>query len=915
MAPRENARKVFQYAGFLYCKQTLLCCLAVCTFDLVLSLLYYFYWYETVWPQELVTISDLALRTVAWGAVCVYLHSGFSSSDERNFPFHLRIWWAVYSSVCCFCLVIDFVVYEKKAIFPIIYLISDICSSFMGLFLCYVWFSVNKYAKLASLEETLLNGNSTVSNSYDSNKTKGYENAGLLGVLTFSWLTPLIALGNKKILNHEDLPKLSSNDSVYGSFPNFRENIESKYGGTNRVTTLHLAKTLIFSVWKGFLLSGFFAFLNTCASYAGPYLIETFVQYLNGRRDFENEGYILALAFLVAKLVEGFAQRHWVFRFQQVGVRVQAMLVAMIYTKGLNLSSQAKEGRTSGEIINLMTVDAARVGEFCWYMHDPWITLLQIILALLILYKSVGLASIAALVATVILMLANSPLVSFQKKFQGKLMETKDRRMKATSEILKNMRILKLQAWEMKFLSKIIEVRNLETIWLKKYLIWNGIARFLFSSAPTFVAVVTFGACILLGIPLESGKILSTLATIQILQQPMYSLPDAIAVIAQTKVSLERIASFLCLDDLQPDIIEKLPRGASNIAIEIVDGNFSWDFSSTTHTLQNINVKVGHGMKVAVCGTVGSGKSSLLSCILGEVPKLSGTVKLCGTKAYVAQSPWIQSGKIEESILFGKEMDREKYERVLEACALTKDLEVLPFGDQTIIGERGINLSGGQKQRVQIARALYQDADIYLFDDPFSAVDAHTGSHLFKECLLGLLNSKTVIYVTHQVEFLPAADLILVMKDGKITQSGKYNDILNSGTDFVELVGAHRESLSALKSLERKPTSKNLSVTVEDTDLLREFGQEQKEENKDVENGKADDTNGPKGQLVQEEEREQGKVGFGVYWKYIRTAYGGALCHSYYLPKFLTRLFKLGAIIGWHGQLLCLQIRNLLLEA
>jgi ABC-type multidrug transport system fused ATPase/permease subunit len=236
----------------------------------------------------------------------------------------------------------------------------------------------------------------------------------------------------------------------------------------------------------------------------------------------------------------------------------------------------------------------------------------------------------------------------------------------------------------------------------------------------------------LIGIPLESGKILSALATIRILQEPIYNLPDTISMIAQTKVSLDRIASFLRLDDLQSDVVEKLPPGSSDTAIEVVDGNFSWDLSSTSPTLQNINLKVFRGMKVAVCGTVGSGKSTLLSCVLGEVPKISGVLKVCGTKAYVAQSPWIQSGKIEDNILFGEHMVRERYEKVLEACSLKKDLEILSFGDQTIIGERGINLSGGQKQRIQIARALYQDADIYLFDDPFSAVDAHTGSHLFK---------------------------------------------------------------------------------------------------------------------------------------------------------------------------------------
>lgn len=286
----------------------------------------------------------------------------------------------------------------------------------------------------------------------------------------------------------------------------------------------------------------------------------------------------------------------------------------------------------------------------------------------------------------------------------------------------------------MKFLSKILELRKKETNWLRKYVYTSAMITFVFWGAPTFVAVVTFVACVLMGIPLESGKVLSALATFRVLQEPIYNLPDTISMIVQTKVSLDRISSFLCLEDLQQNAVEKLSRGSTDVAIEVSDGTFSWDLSSESPTVKDLNFKVLQGMRVAICGVVGSGKSSLLACILGEVPKMGGTVKLCGTTAYVAQTPWIQSGKIQENILFGKEMDSEKYENVLEACSLKKDLEILPFGDQTVIGERGINLSGGQKQRIQIARALYQDADIYLFDDPFSAVDAHTGSHLFKVC-------------------------------------------------------------------------------------------------------------------------------------------------------------------------------------
>ncbi|KAE8679111.1 ABC transporter C family member 7 [Hibiscus syriacus] len=275
----------------------------------------------------------------------------------------------------------------------------------------------------------------------------------------------------------------------------------------------------------------------------------------------------------------------------------------MIYNNGLTLSCPSKQSQTSGEIINYVSVDAERMGRFCYYMHNPWMLALQVVLALLVLYKRFGLAVIAAFIIIVLVMLANIPLGRMEENFQKKLMKSKDERMKATSEVLRNIRILKLQG---------------------------------------------------------------------ILQEPIYNLPDLISTIVQTKVSLDRIASFLQLDDLQPDLMEKLPR----------------------------------------------------------------------------------------------EMERERYKQVFEACNLNKDLKVLSFGDQTVIDERGINLSGGQKQIILIARALFQDTNIYLLDDPFSTVDAHIGSRLFQEVLLGIMSSKIVIYVTRQVEFLPAADLILVFQIG-----------------------------------------------------------------------------------------------------------------------------------------------------
>ncbi|EFH65089.1 hypothetical protein ARALYDRAFT_894982 [Arabidopsis lyrata subsp. lyrata] len=536
----------------------------------------------------------------------------------------------------------------------------------------------------------------------------------------------------------------------------------------------------------------------------------------------------------------------------------------MIYEKGLTLSCQSKQWRTSGEIINFMTVDAEKIGTFSWYMHDPWMIFFQVGLAMWILYRNLGLASIAALVATVLVMLVNYPFGRMQERFQEKLMEAKDSRMKSTSEILRNMRILKLQGWEMKFLSKIKD-DTLRTCNLQD----------------------------------------STRADLRSSRNYLSDCAD--------KVSLDRLASYLSLENLHPDIVERLPKGSSDVAVEVINITLSWDVSSANPTLKDINFKVFPGMKVAVCGTVGSGKSNLLSSLLREVPKISRSLKVCGTKAYVAQSPWIQS-----------------------ACSLSKDLEILSFGDQTVIGERGINLSGGQKQRIQIARALYQDADIYLFDDPFSAVDAHTGSHLFKvqysylaicvivispsvnnhvsnifslsyffqEALLGLLCSKSVIYVTHQVEFLHAADLILVMKDGKISQARKYNDILNSGTDFMELIGAHQEALTVVGSVDASSVSEK-SALDEEIGVVRDaigFDGEQKSQN--LKNDKLD-SGEPQRQLVQEEERAKGSVALDVYWKYITLAYGGGPVKlSTFMIVYVTLAF---------GSSLCILVRATLL--
>uniref|UniRef100_A0A803L721 ABC-type xenobiotic transporter n=1 Tax=Chenopodium quinoa TaxID=63459 RepID=A0A803L721_CHEQI len=298
--------------------------------------------------------------------------------------------------------------------------------------------------------------------------------------------------------------------------------------------------------------------------------------------------------------------------------------------------------------------------------------------------------------------------------------------------------------------------------------------------------------------------------------------------------------------------------------VELQDGNFSWDPESPTLTLRDLSLEVRPGEKVAICGPVGAGKSSLLYALLGEMPKISGRVDVFGSIAYVSQSAWIQSGTVRDNICYSKPMDSRIYEKAINACALGKDVMNFSHGDLTEIGQRGINLSGGQKQRLQLARAVYSDADIYLLDDPFSAVDAHTAAALFKTCVMGALRNKTVILVTHQVEFLSQVDKVLVMKSGQITQYGSYEDLLMIGTTFEQLVNAHKNAVTQLGHSSIAPERELHQATFDRPVVFSDTC----DDNSDI-----PEKSTPL-QLTEEEEKGAGDVGYKPYLDYISASKG-----------------------------------------
>lgn len=284
-----------------------------------------------------------------------------------------------------------------------------------------------------------------------------------------------------------------------------------------------------------------------------------------------------------------------------------------------------------------------------------------------------------------------------------------------------------------------------------------------------FLTVITY---VLLGSPLTSNvvfPIAQLFNTIQLYMCIFY--PLGMSTFAEAKTSIKRLEEFLHHDDntiIEPETEKKKPIETTdkvNGTISLDKVSASWIPSPIVDTLININFDIKPGTLCCVVGSVGAGKSSLLQLLLGELPLSSGTLNVSGTISFASQEPWLFVSSIRNNILFGQKYLKKRYQDIVRVCALQKDFEQFPFGDSTLMGEQGTSLSGGQRARVNLARAVYRSADIYLFDDPLSAVDTHVGKHLFDKCIRDYLSGKTRILVTHQLQFLKEADVIIILNN------------------------------------------------------------------------------------------------------------------------------------------------------
>uniref|UniRef100_A0A672Q8Q0 ABC-type glutathione-S-conjugate transporter n=1 Tax=Sinocyclocheilus grahami TaxID=75366 RepID=A0A672Q8Q0_SINGR len=652
--------------------------------------------------------------------------------------------------------------------------------------------------------------------------------AGFLSKMTFWWFTRMAIKGYKSPLENKDLWSLNKHDSSELVVPNLlnewevekskaqseqsvKEQAAFRKAGPgaepNHVSVSPEEEEVLLSKRKEarqpsflrallrafgpyFLIGSAFKLLQDLITFVNPQLLRMLIAFTKQPQAPSWWGYSLAFLMFSASLLQTLIlHQHFQYCFV-TGMRLRSGIVGAIYRKSLVITNEAKRSSTVGEVVNLMSVDAQRFMDLTTFLNMLWSAPLQIVLALFFLWQNLGPSVLAGVAVMVLLIPFNAFIAMKTRSYQVEQMKYKDERIKLMNEILNGIKVLKLYAWETSFKQKILQIRQKELHVLRKASYLSALSTMAWTSAPFLVALTTFAVFVTVDVNniLDAEKAFVSLSLFNILRFPLNMLPQVISSIVQASVSLKRIQGFLSHDELDPESVDRR-NNASEYAVSVVNGKFSWAKQDQA-ALDNINVMVPQGSLLAVVGHVGCGKTSLVCALLGEMEKLEGQISIQGSVAYVPQQAWIQNATLRDNILFGRPYAEQKYRCVLEACALTPDLEVLPGGDQTEIGEKGINLSGGQRQRVSLARALYSGADVYLLDDPLSAVDAHVAKHIFDNVIgpEGALKGKTRILVTHGISFLPQVHNILVLVEGRVSEMGSYQDLLKQNGAFAEFL-------------------------------------------------------------------------------------------------------------------------------
>jgi ABC-type multidrug transport system fused ATPase/permease subunit len=815
-----------------------------------------------VWGNsKIVAIAQLA--TWSYVAVLASLRLLLSTSSRLSFP---PLW---YHTAFIYCTLWVFVTLTFRS--EVIHPHSKLAQNLM-----IADFSLSSLLAVISL--TSRKGNKAVKLEYEGGLEPSKElTASVLSLATFGWVDAIVWKGYMKTFELSDVWNLAPRDKASSLLADYRQVKK----------TSSLAFHLLKYFKRGLIIQASWAAISGFLTFAPTMLLKAILEYIETPETTpRNAAWFFVILLFVSGCASALADGQALWIGRKLCIRLRAIIIGEIYAKALKRKASAQADKvlgqekpsedqkpsiwkrittfgqkkkaekpkaetkeepeeqvTSGTIINLMAVDSFKVSEICAYLHFLWAsTPVQLVMAITLLYQILGYSSIAGIGMMALLLPVNMVISKMFAKIQKQILAATDARIHTTNEVLTNIRIIKFFAWERRFMALVNEKRSTELKHLRRrYIVW-AIAATVWSGAPVLITFLSFWVYT----KIEKKDLIpsvafTALSLFQILRIPLDQLADMVAHVQESKVSVDRVEEFLSEPDTEKYIQLRHTgeEDESHPAIGFVKGNFTWGGrgeEDESFRLRDLNIEFVPRQLNVIAGPTGSGKTSMLMALLGEMTLLDGDVYLPGwlsredlkpepgtglieSVAYCAQQAWLVNANIKDNIVFASPWNPTRYQQVLVACALERDLEVLDHGDKTLVGEKGVTLSGGQKQRISLARAIYSRARHVLLDDVLSAVDSHTAKWIFDQGLLGpLMYDRTCILVTHNVALcVPHADFSVVLDNGRVIAQGSADEVIDSGKLGEDLSKSRPGSKAPSRIASRVPSSVGVDQQAEET--------------------------------------------------------------------------------------------------
>ncbi|XP_060779435.1 multidrug resistance-associated protein 5 isoform X2 [Neoarius graeffei] len=770
------------------------------------------------------------------------------------------------------------------------------------------------------------------------------DNAGLFSFMTFSWLTPLARMAYKKgQLRLEDIWAVSQWESCEINSKRLVGLWEKELNERGDKASLHRVVWLFCRT--RLLLSILCLMVTQLAGFSGPaFVVRRLLEYTQRSEPDLPYGLLLVLGMLSTELLRSLSfALTWALNYR-TGTRLRSAILTMAFHKILHLRSLRE--KSAGELISMCSSDGQRMFEAAamgsLLAGGPLVAVLGMAYNLSVLGPTSLLGS-AVFILFYPTMMFSSRLTAY---FRRKGVAVTDQRVQKMNEILNYIKFIKMYAWVKAFSQVLRRIRDKEHQILERAGYFQSITVGVAPIVMVIASVATFSTHMLLGYDLTAAQAFTVVTVFNAMTFALKVTPFSVKSLSEASVAMERFKSVLLMAEVKTirerpqnthvsvelrgaslawetggHSAQPTPRGTPYVGLSqrvarkkryqkedpsncatleaehhgrllTVMPSGAEDHTLSVPTISQrlqralhcIDLSIQKGKLVGICGSVGSGKTSLISAILGQMTLLEGTVATDGNFAYVAQQAWILNATLRENILFGKDYEEERYQAVLSACSLRLDLALLPNSDLTEIGERGANLSGGQRQRISLARALYSDRDIYILDDPLSALDTHVSNHIFNNAIKKQLRGKTIIFVTHQLQYLVDCDEVIFMREGSITEKGSHEDLMNLNGDYAAMFNNLQLGDTPFIELPNKNAGSSLKKRSENA----KAGSVKKEKPPSKDSGP----------LMQAEEHGKGSVPCTVYRVYIQ-ALGGLPVFLFILALFVLNVGSIAFSNWW----------------